>query len=177
MNAMFGKIAQFLKGLNANSNPSEIAHAVAAGVLLGFVPKNNLLWYFLFFLLCFFRINKGAYFVTIALVSLFMPFADPLFDEIGYKFLMIPSLAPKFSAWLEIPFVAFTKFNNTIVAGSLLCGFALYIPIFILARLFVRLWRKKLSPAFSNSRLVQRLKAVGWIQKILSLFNFENPLE
>lgn len=50
---MISYIAKLLKSLNTNSHPGEIAHAVAIGVLLGFMPKDNALWYLLFvFFLC-----------------------------------------------------------------------------------------------------------------------------
>ena len=46
-------IVKLLKALNSNSHPGEIAHAVCLGMLLGFLPKDNIFWFiiqFLFFL-------------------------------------------------------------------------------------------------------------------------------
>ena len=56
-------ISGFFRELNANSNPAEIAHALALGVLLGFMPKTNALWYmiFVFFLLCDFTSRRIAF--------------------------------------------------------------------------------------------------------------------
>ena len=42
---MLKVIVKFLKALNSNSHPGEIAHAVCLGMLLGFLPKNNIFWF------------------------------------------------------------------------------------------------------------------------------------
>ena len=54
---MFAPIVKLFKSLNTNSHPGEIAHAVAIGMVLGFMPKNNVLWYILFVCFLFIRIN------------------------------------------------------------------------------------------------------------------------
>ena len=73
---MFKYLMRFIKALNANSHPGDIAHAVALGLLLALVPKGNLLWPFLFILAMFIRMNKGAFFLSFILFSFIVPFAD-----------------------------------------------------------------------------------------------------
>ena len=51
------------------------------------------------------------------------PAFDGLFDTVGYAFLTIPALSGLFGTLLDIPFVAFTKFNNSVVMGSFLFMF------------------------------------------------------
>lgn len=143
------------KALNANAHPGEIAHAFACGVLLGFLPKNSVLWY-VFFIFCFFlRINKGAYLLTIVFASLCAPLLDSVFDTVGYMVLTLPSLQGMFRTWLDTPFIAFTRFNNSIVAGSLIISLVGYIPFYFFIRLFVSLWRKTLQPLLVRNPLAK----------------------
>ena len=135
-------------------------------MILGFMPKTNALWYILTIFFLFVRINKGTFILFTFLFSLLAPLLDPLFDTIGWWFLNIEKLGPFFSRLLDIPFVAFTKFNNTIVMGSLLFSLAVYIPVYILVRIFLKYWRAFLAPAVRKSKLVVFLSKLPLIVKI-----------
>ena len=106
---MFAPIVKLFKSLNTNSHPGEIAHAVAIGMVLGFMPKNNVLWYILFVCFLFIRINKAAFLLTGAAVSLIIPFADPLFDTVGYALLNMSFMQNFYKSLFDIPFVSFTR--------------------------------------------------------------------
>ena len=58
---MLGYLLNLFKSLNSNSHPGEIAHGAALGVIMGMIPKDNVLWYILFVLFFFIRINKAVY--------------------------------------------------------------------------------------------------------------------
>jgi len=163
---MLKKFLKFFKALNSNSHPGEIAHAVSIGMIMGFLPKDNVTWYILTVFFLFIRINKGAFVIFTFLFSLLAQFLDPLFDKIGYAILTIDKLEPFFAGLLDIPFVSFTKFNNTIVMGSLISGIVLYVPVYILSRLFQKLWRTILAPAIRKSKIIVLLSKVKFIKKI-----------
>jgi len=167
---MISYIVKLLKALNTNSHPGEIAHAVAIGMLLGFMPKNNALWYLLFVFFLFVRVHKGALLLAVLAASLLARLFDPLFDAIGYAVLTFSPLEPVYAALLDIPFVAFTKFNNTIVAGSIVFSLILYIPVYIVIRIFTKSWRTYLAPALARSKFVQALYHVPFVAKIAGFF-------
>lgn len=152
---MIKKIVSLFKILNSNSKPGEIANAVCLGILLGVVPKNNLLWYILFIFFSFVRINKTAYFFVTLAVSFLAPGLDGFFDSFGYKILTSDGLSPLFAKLIDIPFVGFTKFNNTIVCGALAFSLLIYIPLFILLVFFVKIWRTKITALWNNSKIGQ----------------------
>jgi hypothetical protein len=52
---MIAQIVKFLNALNSNRNPSEIANAFCLGLMLGFMPKNNALWFIIFVFFFFVR--------------------------------------------------------------------------------------------------------------------------
>lgn len=162
-------IVKLLKALNANVNPGEIAHAFACGAILGLMPKNNLLWYLVFAFVLFVRINKPAYLIMILIGSAVSPAFDGLFDTIGYAFLTIPALSGIFGTLLEIPFVAFTKFNNSVVMGSFLCGIVLYVPVYFLGRALVFLWRKYAADIIRNSKIAKVINKMPLIAKIAGM--------
>ncbi|MCF0241032.1 MAG: TIGR03546 family protein [Treponema sp.] len=163
---MFKKIVQLFKLLNSNSKASQIANSFCIGFLLGILPKDNLLWYLLFVFFLFVRIHKGCYGIMILLGSLIAPVLDPLFEKIGYAVLTFTPMENIFSKLLDIPFVGFTKFNNTVVMGSLVSGLLVYVPLFVLVLLFVGLWRKTLAPRISNS------KFMAWFYKLPLVVKF-----
>ncbi len=166
---MLKKLIKLLQAFNGNVNPAEIAHAFACGAILGLMPKNNLLWYLVMVFILFIRINKPAYLVMILIGSAVSPAFDGLFDRIGYAFLTIPSLAPVFGTLLDIPFVAFTKFNNTVVMGSFLCGLALYIPLYFAGRALVAVWRKHAADFIRNSKIAKVINKLPLLSKIVSM--------
>ena len=157
---------KLFNSINSNSNPGEIAHAVSIAMILGFMPKDNAFWYVLTVFFLFVRINKGALVLFTALFSLIAPSLDGIFDQIGYYILTIPQAQGVYATLIDIPFVAFTKFNNTIVMGSLLGGLVLYIPVYVIARLIIFLWRNKLVPVLRKTKLVVFIKKIPLVQKI-----------
>ena len=162
-------IVKLLKALNSNSHPGEIAHAVCLGMLLGFLPKNNIFWYIITVFVLFMRINKGALVLCTFGFTLLAPLFDSIFDQVGYWFLTQPKLEPTFAWLLDIPFVGFTNFNNTIVSGSLLCGLALYIPLYVIARLLVWLLRNKIVPVLRKTKFIVAISKVPLIKKMVAL--------
>lgn len=166
---MLKAISKLLGAISSNTRPGAIAHAVSCGVLLGFMPKDNLLWYILFVFILFMNIQRGAYALSILLGAALTVFMDPLFDSVGYSILTVESLKPYYASLLDIPFVAFTKFNNTVVMGSFVCGIAAYIPLYVLARLFVWAWRKYLAEKVRKFKIAAVLKNIPLVEKIVGM--------
>ena len=164
---MLKPLAKLLKALSSNRDPGAIAHAFALGALLGSMPKDNLLWYLLFVFILFMRIQRGALALSILFFSLLTRFTDPLFHEIGYSVLTHEALQPLFARLIRMPFAAFTKFNNTIVMGSLVCSIAAYIPLYLLSRAFVYVWRRYIGNFLRKLKILQMIKQIPIVTKII----------
>jgi uncharacterized protein (TIGR03546 family) len=164
---VFKYIKKFFLALNANAHPGDIAHAVALGLLLAFVPKANLLWAFLFFLTLFIRVNKGAFFLTLIAFSFLVPFADVATEAFGFVILSFKPFGGIFSALYDTPFVGLTRFNNTMVMGGLAMGLVAYIPMYALARAFVTWYRKILQPKIANSKVAKIIANLPLIKQIV----------
>ena len=172
---MIKALTTLIKSLSSNTNPGALAHAFCCGMLLGFLPKNNILWYILFILICFMRIQRTVFSLSTLTFSLLSPLFDPFFHNIGFWILSLEKASPFYSFLLNIPFVAFTKFNNTIVAGSFVFGIIAYIPLFVLSILFIKLWRKYFAEKIRNTRIVKIMKGIPFVQKISEItgYNYE----
>lgn len=165
---MLKYLVNLLKAFNANVKPSQIANSFCIGLILGFMPKDNLLWYILLVFFAFVRINKPGYFIMMIVGSCLAPLADSLFDKVGYAVLTF-SPFENFYAWLlDVPFVGFTRFNNTIVCGSLISGIICYIPLYILMYFIIKAWRKWIAPKFNDSKLLKTIYKIPLLGKIVN---------
>ena len=163
---MWKPLIKLLKIISSNTDPGAIAAGFSAGILLGFMPKNNLLWYILSIFIIFLYIQRTTFLLAMALGSILSVFLDPTFNQLGIFILSNEKLIPFFSAALDIPFVSLTKFNNSVVMGSLICGIVFYIPLFFLVKFIVILWRKYVAQFFQNSKLFKLIKKVPLVSKI-----------
>jgi len=166
---MFKKLIKILKLLNSNSKASQIANSFCIGMILGLMPKNNLLWFLILVFFMFVRIHKACYGIMILLGALISPCLDPLFDKVGYAVLTFAPMENAFANLLDVPFVGFTRFNNTVVMGSLVCGLIAYIPVFFLAEGFVYAWRRWIAPVLIKSKVLKAFYKVPLIKKIVEL--------
>ncbi|MCM1320706.1 MAG: TIGR03546 family protein [Bacteroides sp.] len=163
---MIKVLTKILNAVNSNKHPGEIAHAVSCAMLLGFLPKNNALWYLIAVFCLFLNIHKGAFVLCTALFSFIAPSFDNFFDSVGYSVLHIGALELLFAKLLDIPFVAFTRFNNTIVAGALVCSVILYIPLYGAVRGCIALFRRYLIPTVRKTKLIAIISKLPLIKKL-----------
>lgn len=166
---MLKPLITLINALSSNTHPGAIAHAFACGMLLGFMPKENLLWIILFVFILFMRIQRATYTLSLIVGALLAALLDPFFHTVDCWILSLDSMEDFYAYLLDIPFVAFTKFNNSVVMGSLVCGIIAYIPFYLFGRLFVWLWRKYLAEGVRRLKVVRVIKQIPLIQKLSSL--------
>jgi uncharacterized protein (TIGR03546 family) len=165
---MIKGIAQFIAALNGNLKPGQIASGFAWGVLFGLVPAGNFFWIALFVVAFFFRHHHGSKILVMAIIKVLGFAIAPLLDALGWEILHIESLQELFTTMYNMPFVPFTGFNNTLVAGGLAAGIALWIPIYFIIRQLVPLYRNGLGPKIRNLKLIQNITKAPLISTILN---------
>ncbi|MCH2203091.1 MAG: TIGR03546 family protein [Fuerstiella sp.] len=107
---------------------------LAFGILVGLVPKGNLLAVFLAAILAASRVNLGVAAGAIVCCSLASPLIDPISHVIGSWLLKHPGLS-SFWTWLyNLPVAPWTGFNNSVVLGSFVVGLILLYPAHRLSR-------------------------------------------
>ena len=91
----------------------------------------------------------------------------PLVDIVGWEILYIEALLPFYTSLYNMPFVPLTRFNNTLVAGGIVCGLVLWLPVYFLVFLLIPLYRNKLAPKIRNSKIVKTIKNVPIVSALL----------
>ena len=139
-------------------SPNQVAWGFALGAILGLVP-NMFMKLVLFIVIMMFRVNVSAAFLAWAVYEILSFALDPLFDVVGFYILNIASLNG-FYTWLyNLPVVPFTKFNNTVVMGSLIIGIILIIPNMLIAKKLLVYYRTHLRDKVSKWKIVKILSA------------------
>jgi uncharacterized protein (TIGR03546 family) len=165
---MIKAIAKLIVALNGNVKKSQVAAGFAWGLLLGIVPAGSFIWIVILLVTFFFRHNHGAMLLGMVVFKLLSPLAASPIDSLGWGILHMDSLQPLFTTMYNMPFVPFTKFNNTLVAGGLVSGIVLWLPAFLLFMALVPLYRNTLAPKIRNSKIVQKIAKFPLIGAISS---------
>jgi len=163
---MIKALARALAALNSNVKKEQIAGGFACGVLLALVPPGNLLWILLFAVTYFTKINYGMQILVTFLFMALRPLAAPALDAVGWAFLNLEPLQGAFTALYNLPLAPFTRFNNSLVAGGLLVGLALWLPLFFAMRAFVAFYRARLAPKVAESRLYKAFRKLPLVQAV-----------
>ena len=159
-------LAKLIALLNSNKRAIEVAAAIALGLWLALVPAANLIFALLVLLVFLVKVNLGMVIVSSLLFSLLLPVLDPTIDQVGYAVLTLPALQELYRDLYALPIVPLTRFNDTLVAGGLVSGAALFIPVTALGVLIVRLYRKYVHAKIANSKLVKAFMATPFAQRI-----------
>jgi uncharacterized protein (TIGR03546 family) len=162
---MIQQIAKCIVALNGNVKREQIAAGFAWGLLLALVPAG-VFWAALFLISFFLRHNHGSKLLVMVVCKLLMPLAAAPLDALGWAVLHLDGLQPLFTELYNMPFVPFTRFNNTLVAGGLVGGLVLWVPVFFSALGFVTLYRATLAPALRNLRLVKFIANIPFVSSL-----------
>ena len=171
---MLKPLAKFIVALNGNMGRSQIAMAFSWGVLLGLLPAGNVFWIFLFVFSFFFRHHHASKALVMAIIKLFSGALAPLLDIAGWEFLHIESLHPFFTSLYNMPLVPLTGFNNTLVAGALVSGLLLWLPVFALVYLLIPYYRNAVVPVLRENKImgsIKKLPLVAPLIKMVSQFS------
>ena len=122
------------KALVVDATPGQMAMGLALGVLVGLVPKGNLLAIGLMMLMCSLRVNLGVGLATVFATSWAGMLLDPISHRIGEFLLKSKSLTPLWEAMYDTMLLPWTDFNNTVVLGSFSVGAAAFVPLYFLSK-------------------------------------------
>lgn len=153
-------LRSLVKTLHSDGTPGQIAAGVALGAALGLTPIANVHNVVVLLLLAILNVSFAAgLFAWAALVPVgFM--LDPLFDRIGRWLLVdMQGLRPLWTAMDNIPGLALTNFNNSVVLGSVVLWLLLFVPVYFAARVGVVRYRATMGERVRQSRFYKALEA------------------
>ncbi|HKG91782.1 MAG TPA: TIGR03546 family protein, partial [Gemmatimonadaceae bacterium] len=140
--------------------PNQVALGFALGSALGLTPLVNVHNLAVFALILVLNVSFGGAMLGWGLMVPVGFLLDPVFDRVGRRLLLeTPSLQPTWTEWYNTPLVPYTNFNNTVVLGSVVGWLALFIPIYVLARVGVSWYRATLGERVRRSRFYRAVTA------------------
>lgn len=157
-------ISSVRKAIAGRRYPSQLAWAVAFGLLLGIVPHGNLLALALLILVLSLKLNHAMAGLTAVLTTLFAFKLDPITHQIGDFLLSQPRInEAAVNAW-ALPVVPWTALNNTVVLGSLVVGVVALLPVFVVTYPVFRVFKpreEEAEPVVKNDRRRKRSAAAA----------------
>lgn len=166
-------ISKFLKVLRAGESPPLVAAGFTMGFIVGlspFLTLQNILILVIAFLT---KVNLASLFFAMFVFGFFAFLLDPFFHNLGYYVLAtLDALHPTWTTLFNVPLLPWSRFNNTVVMGSLLCGLALAVPMYFLSKKGIISYRETLAPKIENSKWIKAIKGstlFKWYVKIRDL--------
>lgn len=159
----------FLQAFVMESTPRQMSLGLAFGVLVGLVPKGNLLAIVLGTLLASTRVNLAIATLAIVLCTLIATVCDSIFDQIGGYILAQPSLQGLWTEMANMPFVPWTDFNNTIVMGSFASGLVLLWPVHRLSCPLFEKYAEKIAVRARQWRWARLILGAEWANRIAAI--------
>jgi len=151
-------IGKLIAAFNGNTKKAQIAAGVSWGILLGLIPAGNFFFIVLFLISFCFRHHHWSKIFGLTIVKLLSPLIIMTLDSLGWFILTgIEPLQPFFTSLYNMPFVPFTKFNNTLVAGGLAAGIVLWLPFFFIFLGIITLYRNIIADKIRNSKFIKKL--------------------
>jgi len=158
---MFGieLLAKLIKILRSAASPHQIAAGFVIGMIIGLTPFWTLHNMILIFILIIVNINIGTAIFSFLLFSAIAYLIDPLFHSLGYFLLVDMEGLKDFWTFLyNLPLVALSRYNNTVVIGSLLIALILSLPTYFLAKIGVIYYRENIDSRIQKWKLIQAIK-------------------
>lgn len=174
MTLLLKQLYSFLKLLNSDTGTNQLAAGLTLGLLLGFAPFVSLQTVIVFFLVFIFRVQLGAAMLS----AFFFKFIAFLFDGpshfLGKAVLENETLRPVFISMYNMPFVPMTRFNNSIIMGSLVISFLLAPIAYFGFKVLILKYRELVLARFKNTKIWKAFTATKiylWYSKYDSLYN------
>ncbi|MBL7669488.1 MAG: TIGR03546 family protein [Bdellovibrionaceae bacterium] len=153
MTILLKQIFAFLQLLNSETGTNQLAAGLSLGLLLGFSPFLSIQTVLVLLLVFFFRIQLGAAFLSAFFFKFVAYLIDPIADQLGRNFLEMSALRPIYVELFNMPLVPMTRFNNSIVMGSLVIAVILLVPAFFFFRWSILKYRDQVVNKFKQTKM------------------------
>lgn len=153
MTLLLKQLFAFFRLLNSETGTNQLASGLALGLFLGFAPFVSLQTLIVFFLVFVFRVQLGAAFLSAFFFKFVAYILDPIANILGRSVLESESLRPLFVTLYNMPIVPMTRFNNSIIMGSLIISLIAVIPAFFIFKILILKYREKVVEKFKQTKI------------------------
>lgn len=131
---LIAPLRRVVNTLVANHSPHELAAGFTLGMIIGLLPKGNLIALSLCVVLFSLRVNKGLGLISAVLFACLATSIDPFVHKVGLIALGLPALQISFASLYNMPLGPWLGFNNTVTSGGLIVGLYVAYPVYYVAR-------------------------------------------
>ena len=157
---MIQQIIGLIRIIHSETDPRQISLGFALGMIPGLTPLTSLHNLLVLLAILFFRVNIGAAMLSWGVFKILAYALDPLFHPIGLFLLTgVAFLQGLWTTLYNAPLVPYTRFNNSIVMGSLVFSLFAFYPVYWGGRFMVVKYRETLMERFNRLRIVQVFRA------------------
>lgn len=170
--SLINTIRQYLKNLN-EAPVEQISLGVILGMFVGLLPVSINSVIIGFFLMAL-KTDKMSGVLTALVFGLFGGLIDRVAHVLGYFVLVqVPFLQPLWTALYNLPLMAFSGFNNTIVMGNTVIGLLLIVPLNIAVKKGLAKYRATAFASWAVENLAENKKLTGLFNLFrgINLFN------
>lgn len=167
---MLNGFVKFLKLLNANENPAQLAGALVLSMVMALTPFWSLHNLLVVMLVCVLRINLFTFFASFPIWSGIAWLLDPYSVSIGEGLLLNESLQSLWASLYQSDFWRLAHFNNTLTIGSLLLASLLAFPVYLVSIWAINRYRVTVMEWVNRLHIVKALKASNWFQKLSNAY-------
>jgi uncharacterized protein (TIGR03546 family) len=158
LNLFLRPLRIFAQALIGNDTPRQTAWGFALGMMVGLLPKGNLLAMALAMLLCGTKVNRAAGLLAIGLYSYAGWALDGFAHRLGSAVLTWQSAQPTFAWIYEQPLGPFSGLNNTVVVGQFLIGLYLFYPTYKTSHAMAKYVRPRVHAYLLKYRVIRWLR-------------------
>jgi len=162
-------IGKLVKILHSAATPGQIAGGFILGMIMGLTPFWSLHNLVVILILILLNVNIAMAIFGLLVCSMFAYLLDPLFHSFGYFLLVdLTFMEGIYTALYGIPVIALSRFNNTVIMGSLASSIILLIPVFILIKGGVIHYRESVMGRMEKWKIVKAVKGskvYSWYSK------------
>ncbi len=118
---------QTIEGFNTSR---QLAAGVSLGMMVGLMPKDSLLTYLLALAVILSPANLLTAACSAVCFHIIAPWLTPLTHGIGINVLTLSQLEPMWERLIQLPIIPWTRFNNSVLMGSLILGLLAAYPLY-----------------------------------------------
>ena len=138
MDAIQQSWTRFKGTIRGFDTPHQLGLGMALGVAVGLIPKDSMFPYVIGVIAILSTANLLCFGIGVIVAHVVSPFLDHLTHLIGSWFLTFNPLEPIWATLIELPVIPWTRFNNTVVMGTLILGVLLAVPVYTITRMVSR---------------------------------------
>lgn len=127
---IFRLVKSVRRALLSQDTPRQLAWGIALGLLLGLIPKGNLLAISVAVMILSLTANHALAIATAALVMLSGTWIDPLSHRVGVAVLENGPMRNAITSLYRMPLGPWFSLNNTVVVGGFTIGLAALLPVY-----------------------------------------------